>query len=94
MALGTEAEDDLRAAAAAGTARLHERLEEALGLARTQGEDQARAALGRASCRDGHVQDAAAKLTTSRGLVGAGTRPSADDRLDVSLRHWLMSAIS
>ena len=33
--LGREAEDYLRAAAAAGTARLHERLEEALGLART-----------------------------------------------------------
>ena len=45
LALGAEAEDYLRAAAAAGTARLHERLDEALGLARTRGEDQTRAAL-------------------------------------------------
>ena len=45
LALGTEAEDYLRAAAAAGTARLHERLDEALGLARTRGEQQAKAAL-------------------------------------------------
>jgi hypothetical protein len=49
LALGSEAEDYLRAAAAAGTARLHERLEEALGLARTRGDEQARAALGRAT---------------------------------------------
>lgn len=49
LALGDEAEDYLRAAAAAGTARLHERLEEALGLARTRGEDQARATLQRAT---------------------------------------------
>jgi transposase len=49
LALGAEAESYLRAAAAAGTARLHERLEEALSLARTRGEDQARAALDRAT---------------------------------------------
>lgn len=49
LALGTEAEGYLRAAAAAGTARLHERLEEALVLARTRGDDQARAALDRAT---------------------------------------------
>lgn len=49
LALGAEAEDYLRAAAAAGTARLHERLDEALSLARTRGEDQARATLARAS---------------------------------------------
>lgn len=49
LALGAEAEDYLRAAAAAGTARLHERLEEALGLARTRGEDQTRQALQRAT---------------------------------------------
>jgi transposase len=49
LALGAEAEDYLRTAAAAGTARLHERLEEALGLARTRGEQQTRAALQRAS---------------------------------------------
>jgi hypothetical protein len=49
LALGAEAEDYLRAAAAAGTARLHERLDEALVLARTRGEDQTRAALSRAS---------------------------------------------
>jgi hypothetical protein len=49
LALGAEAEDYLRAAAAAGTARLHERLEEALRLARTRGEDQAKAALERAT---------------------------------------------
>jgi hypothetical protein len=48
LALGVEAENYLRAAAAAGTARLHERLEEALGLARTRGEQQTRAALDRA----------------------------------------------
>jgi transposase len=49
LALGVEAEDYLRAAAAAGTARLHERLEEALGLTRTRGEQQTRAALARAT---------------------------------------------
>jgi hypothetical protein len=49
LALGSEAEDYLRSAAAAGTARLHERLEEALGLARTRGEQDARAALARAN---------------------------------------------
>ena len=49
LALGAEAEDYLRSAAAAGTARLHERLEEALGLARTRGEQDARAALARAN---------------------------------------------
>jgi transposase len=49
LALGAEAEEYLRAAAAAGTARLHERLDEALGLARTRGEDQTRAALARAT---------------------------------------------
>ena len=49
LALGPEAEGYLRAAAAAGTARLHERLEEALCLARTRGADQALAALDRAS---------------------------------------------
>jgi transposase len=49
LALGGEAEDYLRAAAAAGTVRLHERLDEALGLARTRGEAQTRAALGRAT---------------------------------------------
>ena len=49
LALGAEAEDYLRAAAAAGTARLHERLQEALSLARTRGEEQARQALDRAT---------------------------------------------
>ena len=49
LALGAEAEDYLRAAAAAGTARLHERLDEALALARTRGEAQTKAALGRAT---------------------------------------------
>ena len=49
LALGPEAEGYLRSAAAAGTARLHERLDEALVLARTRGEDQTRAALSRAS---------------------------------------------
>jgi len=49
LALGVQAEDYLRAAAAAGTARLHERLEEALVLARTRGDDRARAALDRAT---------------------------------------------
>jgi len=49
LAPGPEAEDYLRAAAAAGTARLHERLGEALALARTRGEEQTRAALGRAT---------------------------------------------
>jgi len=49
LALGAEADGYLRAAAAAGTARLHERLDEALGLARTRGEGQARAALKRAT---------------------------------------------
>ncbi len=49
LALGSEAEDYLRSAAAAGTSRLYERLDEALSLARTRGEDQTRAALSRAS---------------------------------------------
>ena len=49
LALGPQAEDYLRAAAAAGTARLHERLDEALCLARTRGVDQALAALERAT---------------------------------------------
>jgi len=49
LALGSEAEDYLRTAAATGTARLHERLDEALGLARTRGEQQTRAALARAT---------------------------------------------
>lgn len=49
LALGAEADDYLRAGAGAGTARLHERLEEALSLARTRGEDEARAALERAT---------------------------------------------
>lgn len=49
LALGSEAEDYLRTAAAAGTARLHERLDEALSLARTRGEDQTLAALARAT---------------------------------------------
>lgn len=49
LALGPEAEGYLRAAAAAGTARLHERLDEALSLARTRGEDQARTTLERAT---------------------------------------------
>lgn len=49
LALGSEAEDYLRTAAAAGTARLHERLDEALSLARTRGEPQTRAALARAT---------------------------------------------
>ena len=56
LALGAEAEGYLRAAAAAGTARLHERLDEALGLARTRGTDQTLAALDRATVfgRFGH----------------------------------------
>ncbi len=49
LALGAEAQEYLRAAAAVGTARLHERLDEALGLARTRGPDQTRAALARAT---------------------------------------------
>lgn len=49
LALGAEAEGYLRAAAAAGTARLHERLDEALSLARTRGAEQTRAALERAT---------------------------------------------
>ena len=49
LALGPQAEGYLRAAAAAGTARLHERLDEALGLERTRGGEQTRAALARAT---------------------------------------------
>jgi Mu transposase, C-terminal domain len=49
LALGAEAERYLRAAAAQGTARLHERIDDALGLAATRGEQRARQALGRAS---------------------------------------------
>lgn len=49
LALGEEAEEYLRAAAARGTARLHERLDEALALAATHGEQRARATLARAT---------------------------------------------
>lgn len=49
LALGAEAEDYLRAAAAKGTARLHERIGEALALAASRGEPAARAALERAT---------------------------------------------
>jgi transposase len=55
LQLGEEAERYLRAAAAQGTARIHERIDEALSLAATRGERSARAALERASefCRFG-----------------------------------------
>jgi transposase len=49
LRLGEEAERYLRAAAAQGTARLHERIDEALSLARSRGEEPARAAVERAS---------------------------------------------
>lgn len=48
LALGPEAEAYLRAGAAAGIARLHERIDEALQIAAIRGEAQARAALARA----------------------------------------------
>lgn len=48
LALGEEAESYLRAAAAQGTARLHERIEEALELAAARGTQAALAALERA----------------------------------------------
>jgi hypothetical protein len=53
LALGGEAERYLRAAAAQGAARLHERVDEALTLAAARGEERARQALGRATdfCR-------------------------------------------
>jgi transposase len=49
LRLGVEAERYLRAAAAQGTARLHERIDEALELAASRGEQPARQALGRAT---------------------------------------------
>lgn len=49
LALGAEAEGYLRAAAAAGAARLHERIDETLSLAATRGEDRAKRALARAT---------------------------------------------
>jgi hypothetical protein len=49
LALGEEAESYLRAAAAQGTARLHERIDEALELAATRSDLRARQALERAS---------------------------------------------
>jgi hypothetical protein len=49
LALGDEAERYLRTAAAQGAARLHERIDEALSLAASRGEQRTRAALGRAS---------------------------------------------
>jgi hypothetical protein len=49
LALGEEAERYLRTAAAQGTARLHERIDEALWLAASRGERPARQALERAS---------------------------------------------
>jgi hypothetical protein len=48
LALGETAERYLRAAAAQGTARLHERIDEALELASTRGQQRAREALERA----------------------------------------------
>jgi len=53
LRLGAEAERYLRAAAARGTARLHERIDEALELAASRGEQPARQALRRATdfCR-------------------------------------------
>jgi transposase len=49
LALGAQAEGYLRAAAAQGTARLHERIDEALELAAARGEQRARQALERAT---------------------------------------------
>jgi transposase len=49
LSLGEQAERYLRAAAAAGAARLHERIEETLTLAATRGEQTARHALERAT---------------------------------------------
>jgi len=49
LALGDEAEEYLRAAAARGTSRLGERIDEALTLAATRGEHTARAVLARAT---------------------------------------------
>ena len=81
LALGVEAEDYLRAAAAAGTARLHERLDEALGLARTRGEDQTRAALGRATTfgrfAHGDLASIADGLTATPPTVVADAEPLA-----------------
>lgn len=48
LELGAEAEAYLRSGAAAGAARLSERVEEALGLAASRGAESARGALGRA----------------------------------------------
>jgi transposase len=49
LTLGDEAECYLRAAAAQGTARIHERIDEALSLAASRGERSARTALERAT---------------------------------------------
>jgi transposase len=49
LALGEQADRYLRAAAAQGTARLTERIDEALALAATRGEEPARQALARAA---------------------------------------------
>jgi hypothetical protein len=49
LRLGADAERYLRAAAAQGTARVHERIDEALDLAASRGERPARRALGRAT---------------------------------------------
>jgi transposase len=49
LAIGEEAERYLRAAAAQGTARLHERIDEALALTAARGEQPAREALRRAT---------------------------------------------
>jgi transposase len=49
LSLGEEAERYLRTAAAQGTARLHERIDEALELAASRGERRAREALARAT---------------------------------------------
>ena len=78
LALGSEAEGYLRSAAAAGTPRLYERLDEALSLARTRGEDQARAALSRASTFSRFGNGDLASIADGLGGMAPASVPEAE----------------
>jgi transposase len=83
LALGSAAEDYLRSAAAAGTARLHERLDEALSLARTRGEDQTRSALARASAFSRFAHGDLASIADGlRGVAPASVAEAEPLQLD------------
>ncbi len=77
LALGPEAEAYLRAAAAAGAARLSERIAEALALAAVRGEAQARAALDRAHRFGRYGRGDLEAIAESLGATPPEGRPEA-----------------